>query len=174
MNSASNIWLLCMTAGCFIAAYAALILLRIAAYAGMALLEHLSRQSSRIAEIAGEAIAFALAWPIGRAVDHAESWAAHGAEWRAQRAIWRKEFRKLMPWSEFRLKMTGRAKPERDDYADALSLYGLAEPFTRQDLDARFKRIMRGVHPDTGGSDYLAQLATAARTLILKRKGWRQ
>jgi hypothetical protein len=50
----------------------------------------------------------------------------------------------------------------------------LVEPFTRPDMDARFKRIMQGVHPDTGGSVYLAQQVTTARTLILKRKGWKR
>ena len=55
-----------------------------------------------------------------------------------------------------------------------LSLFGLAEPFTRQDMDARFRRIMQGVHPDTGGSEYLAKQVTTARTFILKRKGWKR
>ena len=79
-----------------------------------------------------------------------------------------------MPWDEFRRQMTGQGKAARDDYADALSLFDLTEPFTRQDLDARFKRVMLGVHPDKGGSDHLAQQVTDARALILKRKGWKK
>ena len=74
----------------------------------------------------------------------------------------------------FGRQVTGQIKPKRDDYTDALSLFGLAQPFTRQDIDARFRRIMQGVHPGTGGSEYLAQLVTTARTLILKRKGWKK
>lgn len=173
MSQYSNFPLPLQIVGCIVAAYWALILLRIAAFAGLVMLERLGRLSGKMVAIAGEAVAFAVVWPIAYAVDHAEKWAAFAAEWRTQRRIWRKEFRKQIRWSEFRLTMAGRGKVERDDYADALSLFGLAEPFTRREMDTRFKRIMFAVHPDKGGTDYLAQLTTAARTLILKRKGWK-
>ena len=46
--------------------------------------------------------------------------------------------------------------------------------FSRDDLDARFRRVMPGVHPDKGGSEYLARLVNEARSLILKHKGWKK
>jgi hypothetical protein len=124
--------------------------------------------------IVAEALALAPIWPIEWLIDQPEKGLAFAVEYRAQRKIWRAEFRTAMPWDEFRRQMTGQRKVERDDYADALSLLALTEPFTRQDMDARFKKIMQGVHPDTGGSDYLAQQVAAARALILKRKGWKK
>jgi hypothetical protein len=127
-----------------------------------------------LSNIAGEALAVAASWPFALALDHVEQWMAVAAEWNAQRKIWRAEFRDKMPWDEFRAQMTGQVKPRRDDYADALSVFELADPFTRQDLDARFRQIMPRVHPDTGGSTYLAQQVADARALILKRKGWKK
>ena len=142
--------------------------------AAWGLLARLTSLSMELSDIAGEALAVAAAWPFEYALDHAEKWLAIAAELRAQRKIWRAEFRDSMPWDEFRRQMAGQGEAARDGYADALSLLALAEPFTRQDLDARFKRVMLGVHPDKGGSDFLAQQATAARALILKRKGWKK
>jgi hypothetical protein len=173
MGFAADFWFFGKVAGGLLALYAVLLLLSIAAQGARVLFHHLSLQTKKLAAIAGEAIALAAVWPIEHAVDLFEKWVAAGSEWRAQRKIWRNEFRTLMPWAEFRLKMTGRGKAERDEYTDALSLYGLTEPFTRPELDARFKRIMQSVHPDKGGTDYLAQLVTAARTRILKQKGWK-
>lgn len=125
--------------------------------------------------IVADALALAATWSIEWLIDRAEKGLAFAVEYRAQWHIWRADFRDKMPWDEFRRQMTGQGKKvERDDYADALSLLALAEPFTRQDMDARFRRIMQGVHPDTGGSDYLAQQVTQARAVILKRKGWKK
>jgi hypothetical protein len=126
------------------------------------------------ATIAGEAVGIVAAWPFEVALDNSEKWIAIGAEWRARRKIWRTEFRAAMPWDEFRRQMAGQRKVERDDYADALSLLGLADSFTRQEMDARFRRIMQGVHPDAGGTEYLAQQVTTARAVIFKRKGWKK
>jgi hypothetical protein len=130
--------------------------------------------SNTIGKIAAEALGLAMIWPIEWLIDQAEKGLAFAADYREQRKIWRAEFRTVMPWDEFRRQVTGQTKPKRDDYTDALSLFGLVEPFTRPDMDARFKRIMQGVHPDTGGSDYLAQQVTTARALVLKRKGWKK
>jgi hypothetical protein len=169
-----DFWGLCRLIGDAAAAYALIVLVLAAIRAGWALLKRLTWLSVRAACIAGEALGVAAAWPFEVALDQSEKWVAFGAEWRAQRKIWRAEFRKVMPWDEFRRQVTGQTRPKRDDYTDALSLFGLAQSFTRQDMDARFRRIMQGVHPDTGGSEYLAQLVTTARTLILKRKGWKK
>jgi hypothetical protein len=169
-----DFWHVCRIIGDAVAVYALFVLMLAAIRAGWALLKRLTYLSVRAAGIAGDALGIAAAWPFEVALDQSEKWVAFGAEWRAQRKIWRAEFRKVMPWDEFRRQVTGQTRPKRDDYTDALSLFGLAQPFTRQDMDARFRRIMQGVHPDTGGCDYLAQQVTAARTLILKRKGWKK
>jgi hypothetical protein len=169
-----ELWQLCKFIGDAVAVCALVALMLAAIRAGWALLKRLTYLSVRAACIAGDALGVAAAWPFEVALDQSEKWVAFGTEWRAQRKIWRTEFRKVMPWDEFRRQVTGQAKPKRDDYTDALSLFGLAQSFTRQDMDARFRRIMQGVHPDTGGSEYLAQLVTTARTLILKRKGWKK
>ncbi|WP_018263999.1 hypothetical protein [Methylobacterium sp. WSM2598] len=136
----------------------------------------MNRTSGQAAYAAADALGVALAWPFEWAVDHADRFVAQGAEWRAQRRIWRSEFRRQMSWAEFRQQLsgqgTGTAVP--DGLADALSLLGLTEPFTRDDLDIRFKRTMRAVHPDKGGSEYLARLVNEARALILERKGWKK
>jgi hypothetical protein len=169
-----DFWGLCRLIGDAVAVCALVALMLAAIRAGWALLKRLTHLLVRAACIAGDALGVAAAWPFEVALDQSEKWVAFGAEWRAQRKIWRAEFRKVMPWDEFRRQVTGQTKPKRDDYTDALSLFGLAQSFTRQDMDARFRRIMQGVHPDTGGSEYLAQLVTTARTLILKRKGWKK
>jgi hypothetical protein len=169
-----DFWQLCRLIGDAVAVCALVALMLAAIRAGWALLKRLTHLLVRAACIAGDALGVAAAWPFEVALDQSEKWVAFGTEWRAQRKIWRTEFRKVMPWDEFRRQVTGQTRPKRDDYTDALSLFGLVEPFTRPDMDARFKRIMQGVHPDTGGCDYLAQQVTAARTLILKRKGWKK
>jgi hypothetical protein len=130
--------------------------------------------SINLGMVLAEVLALAAVWPIEWLIDQAAKGLALAVEYRAQWKIWQAEFSTTMPWDEFRRQMTGQPKVERDDYADALSLFGLVEPFGRKDMDARFRRIMQGVHPDTGGTEYLAKQVTTARTLILKRKGWKQ
>ncbi len=170
----TDFWILCNAVGTLVAFFFIITLLMTAVRAVWALFFRLIALAIGAAEIAGQALGLLAAWPFEIALDRAEKWVAIGLEWREQRKIWRKEFRKTMPWDEFRRQMTGQGKAPRDDYADALSLLALTEPFTRQDMDVRFKRIMQGVHPDTGGSDYLAQQVATARSLILKQKGWKK
>jgi hypothetical protein len=144
------------------------------ANAGQKLVIHLLRLGVRGSGIMAQALVILAAWPFELALTQIEKWVAVAVERRTQWTIWRAEFRHKMSWAEFREHMTGRAKPQRDDYAEALSLFALAEPFTRPDLDTRFRRLMQGVHPDKGGSEFLAQQVTTARDLILKRKGWKR
>jgi hypothetical protein len=173
LSQGMDFWGLCRLIGDAVA-LALLMLVLAAIRAAWTLLKRLARLSKQAASIAGEAVGVAAAWPFEIALDHSEKWVAIGAEWRAQRKIWRTEFRAAMPWDEFRRQIAGQRKVERDDYADALSLFGLMEPFTRKDMDVRFRRIMQGVHPDTGGTEYLAQQVTTARAVIFKRKGWKK
>src|SRR6202048_4827226 len=134
-----ELWQLCKLIGDAVAVCALVALILAAIRAGWALLKRLTWLSMRAACIAGDALGVAAAWPFELALDQSEKWVAFGTEWRAQRKIWRAEFRNVMPWDEFRRQVTGRTRPKRDDYTDALSLFGLAQPFTRQDMDARFR-----------------------------------
>ncbi|MEQ9575693.1 MAG: hypothetical protein RLN77_08945, partial [Rhodospirillales bacterium] len=54
---------------------------------------------------------------------------------------------------------TGGAGPSRSGAmtrAEALAVLGLSEGASRQDIKAAYQRIISGLHPDHGGSDYLA------------------
>ncbi|MAY36686.1 MAG: hypothetical protein CMN84_11365 [Spongiibacteraceae bacterium] len=60
-----------------------------------------------------------------------------------------------------------------DPYQFALNVIGLTEPFTKAELNARYKRAIARCHPDkTGGDDREAKRVNMARDVILKRKGW--
>jgi hypothetical protein len=88
------------------------------------------------------------------------------------RKTWREEFRRSMSWKAFRRQLA--EGPEKDKFAKALDVFGLMEPFSRSDLDVRFKRIISLAHPDKGGSEYLGRIINEARDLILKHKGWKK
>jgi hypothetical protein len=175
-SSAESIdfWMVCAAIGKLVAAYLSMAVMLTVLNAAWTLLKNLGHLSMRFAAIAGEALGVAAAWPFELALDQSEKWLAVAVEWRAQRKIWRAEFRTKMSWDEFRRQMSGQQKPQRDEYADALSVLGLAEPFTQREVDTRFRRLMQGVHPDTGGSENLSKQVTTARTLVLKRKGWKR
>lgn len=49
---------------------------------------------------------------------------------------------------------------------EALRILDLTEPFTHAELHARYREIMRGVHPDRGGSTHLAAQVNAAYRLL--------
>ncbi len=50
---------------------------------------------------------------------------------------------------------------------EALDILGLKPGATREDIISAHKRMMQKVHPDRGGSDYLAaQLNKAKKTLL--------
>jgi len=50
---------------------------------------------------------------------------------------------------------------------EALRLLGLEEGASAEEIEAAYKRLMKQVHPDAGGSDYLASQVNAARDLLL-------
>jgi len=53
------------------------------------------------------------------------------------------------------------------DRAEALAVLGLAEGATEAEIKAAHRRLMRGAHPDQGGSAWLASRLNAARDLLL-------
>jgi curved DNA-binding protein CbpA len=53
--------------------------------------------------------------------------------------------------------------------AEALSALGLKEGATRTDITREYKRLMLKVHPDHGGSEYLAAKLNQARELLIRK-----
>jgi hypothetical protein len=51
--------------------------------------------------------------------------------------------------------------------AQALEIFGLSAGATEQEIRAAYSRLMKRVHPDVGGSDFLAKQLNAARDVLL-------
>jgi curved DNA-binding protein CbpA len=52
----------------------------------------------------------------------------------------------------------------------ALSILGLAEGATPAEINAAYKRLVKKLHPDVGGTDGLAVLLNEARAVLLAGK----
>lgn len=57
-------------------------------------------------------------------------------------------------------------------YEEAVRLLGLRPGFTKEELTKAYRRAIRAVHPDKGGSTEDAQAVNAARKLIEAHQGW--
>ena len=53
--------------------------------------------------------------------------------------------------------------------AVALEILGLHQGATREEVVLAHRRLMQKMHPDRGGSDYLAKKINAARDFLLER-----
>lgn len=65
---------------------------------------------------------------------------------------------------------TGGAGPSRSGAmtrAEALAVLGLSEGASREEIKAAYQRIISGLHPDHGGSDYLAAQVNEAKAVLL-------
>ncbi|MCQ8186137.1 hypothetical protein [Parvularcula maris] len=62
-----------------------------------------------------------------------------------------------------------RPGPRGMSRAEALSVLGLAEPATAEEITAAHKRMILRAHPDQGGSDYLAAKVNEAKGVLLPK-----
>jgi DnaJ homolog subfamily C member 19 len=60
----------------------------------------------------------------------------------------------------------GGARPRRMTRQEALQVFGLDENATREDVQREYRRLMRKVHPDLGGSSYLAAKINEAKDVL--------
>lgn len=52
--------------------------------------------------------------------------------------------------------------------ADALDILGLQEPCSTEEIEQAYKKLMNRVHPDKGGTNYLANQINQAREILLR------
>jgi hypothetical protein len=64
---------------------------------------------------------------------------------------------------------SGQSSPRRSQRMsrqEALQVFGLDESATREDVQREYRRLMRKVHPDLGGSSYLAAKINEAKDVL--------
>lgn len=79
----------------------------------------------------------------------------------------------LKAWQLFnnnqnRSQSTKVANPASIDRSEALQILGLAEHASRDDIINAHRRLIQKMHPDRGGSDYLAARINLAKDVLLK------
>jgi hypothetical protein len=75
-------------------------------------------------------------------------------------------------WREYFAAQDAGEAPEEmsaDPLAEAYAVLGLKPGASDDDIRAAHRELMKGVHPDHGGSSYLASKINAARDLLLKQ-----
>ncbi len=81
------------------------------------------------------------------------------------RAGWREYFAERDAEAGPRAEATGG----RDRLAEAYAVLGLKPGATEEEIRAAHRDLMKGVHPDRGGSEFLAAKINEARDLLLRR-----
>lgn len=61
---------------------------------------------------------------------------------------------------------TGDRRMPAMSRSEALQVLGLPEEASQEDIQKAHRRLLQKVHPDHGGSDYLAQRINAARDCL--------
>ena len=61
-----------------------------------------------------------------------------------------------------------RSNSNEMNRSEALSILGLDDSATKKDIIKAHKRLMQKLHPDTGGSEYLASKINQAKSYLLK------
>ena len=62
---------------------------------------------------------------------------------------------------------SARASSSKMSRAEAFEVLGLPSNSSRSDIQVAYVRLMRGAHPDSGGSDWLAARINQARDVLL-------
>lgn len=75
------------------------------------------------------------------------------------------ELYKKRPLSGSAPASSGNVSSERE----ALEILGLKEGASTEDIEKAYKKLMRKVHPDTEGSDWMAVKLNQARDLLLQK-----
>jgi hypothetical protein len=57
-------------------------------------------------------------------------------------------------------------RPQRMTRREALEVFGLDESATHEDVQREYRRLMRKIHPDLGGSSYLAAKLNEAKDVL--------
>jgi len=76
----------------------------------------------------------------------------------------------LIGWQfmPFQKPATPQPPEKKIERAEAFAVLGLNTDASSEDIRTAHKKLLRAIHPDTGGSTYLAAKINAARDLLLK------
>jgi hypothetical protein len=83
------------------------------------------------------------------------------------RAGWREHFAEQDAGGRY----TDASAGSNDPVAEALAVLGLKSGASVDEIKAAHRELMKGVHPDRGGSEFLAAKINEARDLLLERAG---